>query len=154
MLSPFFHLLPVEKEIEVMGELGVERDVHAQDEMEAVRALFTEDTNDVKIKEEEADEEIGEVDEADVQRRTEKLKSITLGLDRLWWAGQEELAKAAEILADGSRDRRWRVPYGNSGLLDAFLIIIGSADITTTLRVHALRLIGNSCADTGLLTHV
>lgn len=150
MLSPFFHLLPVEKEIEVMGELGVERDVHAKDEMEAVRALFVEDSSDVKVKEEDADEEIGEVDQADVQRTTEKLKSITLSLDRLWWAGQEELAKAAEILADGSRDARWRIPYGHSGLLDAFLIIIGSADIITTLRVHALRLIGNSCADTGM----
>lgn len=149
MLSPFFHLLPTEKEIEVMAEIGVERDVQVKKEMDAVRQLFIDDQNSVVKKEEEAGEEIGEVDQADQQRRTEKLKSITLSLDRLWWAGQDQLAKAAEMLADGSRDSRWRIPYGTSGLLDAFLIIVGSPDIITLLRIHALRLIGNSCADTG-----
>lgn len=151
MISPFFHLLSAEKEIEVMGELGVERDVHAKAEMDAVRKLFVEEHSEKGVvKQEEAEEEVGEVDQADQQRRTEKLKGITMSLDRLWWAGQEELAKATELLADGSRDARWRIPYGSSGLLDAFLIIIASPDIITTLRVHALRLIGNSCADTGM----
>ena len=150
MLSPFFHLLPTEKEIEVMAEIGVKRDVQVKKEMDDVRNLFIENENENSVKkQEEAEEEIGEVDSADQQRRTEKLKSITLSLDRLWWAGQEQLAKAAEMLADGSRDARWRIPYGTSGLLDAFLIIVSSPDIITPLRVHALRLIGNSCADTG-----
>lgn len=136
-----------------MAEIGVERDVRVKKEMDAVRALFLEDQTTVVKNEEEAEEEIGEVDQADVQMRTEKLKGITLTLDRLWWAGQDSLAKAAEMLADGSRDARWRIPYGTSGLLDAFLIIVSSPDIITPLRVHALRLIGNSCADTGEHPH-
>lgn len=150
MLSPFFHLLPTEKEIEVMAEIGVERDVQVKKEMDAVKALFVDDQSDLVKNAEETEKE---VDQADVQMRTEKLKGITLSLDRLWWAGQDQLAKAAEILADGSRDARWRIPYGTSGLLDAFLIIVGNPDIITRLRIHALRLIGNSCADTGMSKH-
>lgn len=147
ILSPFFHLLPTEKEIEAMAEIGVERHVQVKKEMDAVKALFVDDQNALMKIEEEAEEV---VDQADVQMRTKKLRGITLSLDRLWWAGQDQLAKAAEMLADGSRDARWRIPYGTSGLLDAFLIIVGSPDIITPLRIHALRLIGNSCADTGM----
>ncbi len=43
---------------------------------------------------------------------------------------------------------RWRIPYGNSGLLDAFLMIASSPNIDTALMVHVLRMVGNSCADT------
>ena len=43
----------------------------------------------------------------------------------------------------------WRLPIGDSGILDFFLSIIAIENLRLSLRVHALRLIGNSCADTG-----
>ena len=44
----------------------------------------------------------------------------------------------------------WRLPYGQSGVLTFFLQLIASKeDVDTGLLLHALRLIGNSCADTG-----
>lgn len=42
----------------------------------------------------------------------------------------------------------WRLPYGDSGILEFFLSILADGDIGQTLHIHALRLIGNSCADT------
>ena len=42
----------------------------------------------------------------------------------------------------------WRLPYGDSGILDFFLGIIARDDLPQKLHVHCLRLIGNSCADT------
>lgn len=44
----------------------------------------------------------------------------------------------------------WRLPYGQSGILDFFLRLIASSEITDNeLLLHSLRLSGNSCADTG-----
>jgi hypothetical protein len=44
----------------------------------------------------------------------------------------------------------WRLPYGQSGVMTFFLQLIASKeDVSTTLVLHALRLVGNSCADTG-----
>lgn len=46
----------------------------------------------------------------------------------------------------------WRAPYGQSGILKFFLEVIASTDaIGTDLLLHSLRLVGNSCADTGML---
>jgi hypothetical protein len=45
---------------------------------------------------------------------------------------------------------RWRIPMGNSGLLDAFLMIVATEGIQKSLMIHVLRLIGNTCADTGM----
>jgi hypothetical protein len=39
---------------------------------------------------------------------------------------------------------------GNAGLLDAFLMIVASEGIQSPLMIHVLRLIGNTCADTGM----
>jgi hypothetical protein len=39
---------------------------------------------------------------------------------------------------------------GNSGLLDAFLMIVATEGIQNSLMIHVLRLIGNTCADTGM----
>lgn len=44
----------------------------------------------------------------------------------------------------------WRLPYGHSGILDFFLRLVSSSEITDNeLLLHSLRLSGNSCADTG-----
>ena len=43
----------------------------------------------------------------------------------------------------------WRLPIGESGLLAFFSSIAPTAGLRQALRIHSLRLIGNSCADTG-----
>jgi hypothetical protein len=42
----------------------------------------------------------------------------------------------------------WRLPYGESGILDFFLAVIGAPSVSHDLLLHSLRLVGNSCADT------
>jgi hypothetical protein len=44
---------------------------------------------------------------------------------------------------------KWRVPMGDSGILKFFLQILSTA-LESKLRIQILRLIGNSCADTGI----
>lgn len=41
----------------------------------------------------------------------------------------------------------WRVPFGQSGLLDFFLGVIALEPLRQALQLHTLRFIGNSCAD-------
>lgn len=48
----------------------------------------------------------------------------------------------------------WRIPFSESGILDFFLEVIATDDVDLDLSSQTLRLIGNACADTGLLTHV
>ncbi|KAE8349805.1 armadillo-type protein [Aspergillus coremiiformis] len=70
-------------------------------------------------------------------------------LYKLWECRSRYMVQAAEALANGSRNPLWRLPYGQSGVLTFFLKIIASKeDISTSLLLHALRLVGNSCADT------
>ncbi|KAB8212882.1 hypothetical protein BDV33DRAFT_197196 [Aspergillus novoparasiticus] len=70
-------------------------------------------------------------------------------LYRLWTCRSSFMLQAAEALANGSRNPLWRLPYGQSGVLTFFLQLIASKeDVGTGLLLHALRLIGNSCADT------
>ncbi|GJD01277.1 GTP binding protein [Colletotrichum higginsianum] len=88
---------------------------------------------------------------------------------QLWNVGSEELDAVAEKLGDGSRDGEeflrviqekkrvadisavasWRRPLGDSGILDFFLSIVATQGLRPDLKKHMLRLIGNSCADTG-----
>lgn len=42
----------------------------------------------------------------------------------------------------------WRLPYGDSGVFQFFLYILSFDDLRQTLKVHSLRIVGNSCADT------
>jgi hypothetical protein len=42
----------------------------------------------------------------------------------------------------------WRLPYGESGILDFFLAVIEAPSVGQDLLLHSLRLVGNSCADT------
>ncbi|KAK1990028.1 GTP binding protein [Colletotrichum falcatum] len=85
--------------------------------------------------------------------RTALLGDVLFTAQKLRDAGSEEIDSLAEKLGDGSRDASWRLPLGDSGLLDFFLSIIVSSSSSShglrpALRRHMLRLIGNSCADT------
>ena len=46
----------------------------------------------------------------------------------------------------------WRIPLGDAGLLDYVLDLITTDATSEDLRIQALRLLGNSCADTGMST--
>ncbi|OBT60035.1 hypothetical protein VE03_10305 [Pseudogymnoascus sp. 23342-1-I1] len=112
--------------------------------MDAILELFSLYETDPMVGEGKGDL----VDLLDQQLRTDRLRSLTLPLDQLWWSDQVYMAAAAEKLADGSMDSRWRIPMGISGLLDAFLMIVATEGIHNSLMIHVLRLIGNTCADT------
>ncbi|KAH7175815.1 armadillo-type protein [Dactylonectria macrodidyma] len=58
------------------------------------------------------------------------------------------LEALGRVLGDGSRDVVWRLPYGESGLLNFFLDILANENLSSNVKVHALRIIGNCCADT------
>ena len=45
----------------------------------------------------------------------------------------------------------WRLAFGQSGVLGFFLNLIAGEEADEDLISHALRLIGNSCADIGPL---
>lgn len=51
--------------------------------------------------------------------------------------------------ADALLTALWRAPIGSSGILNFFLGILPTPGLRPLLRSHVLRLIGNSCADTG-----
>lgn len=76
----------------------------------------------------------------------------------LWRTGVETVRNPGlfhhrEILTD-LRLASWRVPYGRAGILHFFLQIIASREYhDEDVLLHALRLVGNSCADTGKLHH-
>jgi Rap1 GTPase-GDP dissociation stimulator 1 len=55
-----------------------------------------------------------------------------------WWIGLTNTVAEA-----------WRLPLGDAGIVDFFLSVISVEKIPLPLKIHALRLIGNSCADTG-----
>ncbi|OTB00493.1 hypothetical protein M426DRAFT_324268 [Hypoxylon sp. CI-4A] len=52
-----------------------------------------------------------------------------------------------EAVGNGSREERWRLPLGESGLLDFFLHLIGDNEPSSDVAKHVLRIIGNSSAD-------
>ncbi|KFY38693.1 hypothetical protein V494_04265 [Pseudogymnoascus sp. VKM F-4513 (FW-928)] len=143
--SPFAIYLAEDESLQA----GNQQDQEPDALMDAVLKLFSLDESDPLANggEEDEDEDVV-VDLEDQQLRTDRLRGITLSLDQLWWSGQVYMAAAAEKLADGSRDYRWRIPMGNAGLLDAFLMIVATEGIQNSLMIHVLRLIGNTCADT------
>ncbi|KAL4877271.1 armadillo-type protein [Aspergillus karnatakaensis] len=70
-------------------------------------------------------------------------------LYKLWHGRSQHLIQAAEALANGSRNSPLRLVYGQNGILNFFLRLVASDEITgNSLILHSLRLIGNSCADT------
>ncbi|KAI9700816.1 MAG: hypothetical protein M1836_002185 [Candelina mexicana] len=80
--------------------------------------------------------------------RLEALRDVRGTLDQMWWCNSDFLVTAAEVLADGSRDPKWRKPFGETGVLYFFLDILGTDRVEDGLMTQALRLVGNSCADT------
>ncbi|CAK41825.1 uncharacterized protein An14g00260 [Aspergillus niger] len=70
-------------------------------------------------------------------------------LQKLWKCRSPYLVPAAEAMANGSRAPLWRVSYGKIGVFNFFLQLIASKEtIDNRVILHALRLVGNSCADT------
>ncbi|KGQ01077.1 hypothetical protein PAAG_12202 [Paracoccidioides lutzii Pb01] len=82
------------------------------------------------------------------QRNLNILKGVVDKLGLLWRSGSTYMTRSAEVLANGCRDPSWRVPYGQSGILEFFLRIIATNNVDDDILLHSLRLIGNSCADT------
>lgn len=50
----------------------------------------------------------------------------------------------ADIVEEG-----WRLPFGETGILDVVMNIIASPGIDDDLAKQSLRIVGNSCIDTG-----
>lgn len=119
------------------------------DMMQSIQDIFQLEEEQVD-EDEEMNGEDGEpeIDLEDQQRRVEKLKGVLTTLAQLWWSDSQHMDVAAEKLADGSRDPKWRIPLGDSGVLNFFLEILKAHSLRHTLKIHILRLIGNSCADT------
>ncbi|KAH1492683.1 hypothetical protein KXX52_004008 [Aspergillus fumigatus] len=79
----------------------------------------------------------------------ESFEEVQTILNELWKCQSSYLAQAADALANGSRNASLRVPYGRVGILNFFLQIIASREFHDhDVLLHALRLVGNSCADT------
>ncbi|RSM18219.1 hypothetical protein CDV31_002944 [Fusarium ambrosium] len=82
-------------------------------------------------------------------KRTKSLSVVLETLQQVSKQPESDLEGIAKALGDGSRDVAWRIPYGESGILEFFLDIIASTEEQKHgVKVHALRIIGNSCADT------
>ncbi|GAA87250.1 ubiquinone biosynthesis protein [Aspergillus luchuensis IFO 4308] len=80
---------------------------------------------------------------------SDALKETPDILQKLWKCRSPYLVPAAEAMANGSRAPLWRVSYGKTGVFDFFLQLIASKEtIDNRVILHALRLVGNSCADT------
>ncbi|CAK7266535.1 hypothetical protein SEPCBS119000_002078 [Sporothrix epigloea] len=88
-----------------------------------------------------------ELSSSEKAQRTASLQQVLFALQQYWISGSANIDIAAEILADNSRDASWRIPIGESGLLDYFLGILSVDGLRQSLKVNTLRLIGNSCAD-------
>ncbi|RDW66446.1 hypothetical protein BP6252_10081 [Coleophoma cylindrospora] len=118
--------------------------------IQSIASMFELEEEPPKGDEEMADDDDTEeqVDIEDQQKRTARLKSALPTLAQMWWADSEHMDLMAEKLADGSRDPKWRIPLGDSGILNFFLEILYAHTLRHTLKIHVLRLIGNSCADT------
>ena len=43
----------------------------------------------------------------------------------------------------------WRLPFGQGGVLAFALATVASGTASEDVQIHSLRVIGNSCADTG-----
>ncbi|RYP52297.1 hypothetical protein DL768_002509 [Monosporascus sp. mg162] len=95
-----------------------------------------------------ADEEDVALSESEKLRRTESLSQVLATVQQLWDAGSTDLDAVAEKIGNAARDGTWRIPLGESQLLDFFIGIVGTEGLRKPLTVHTLRIIGNSCADT------
>ncbi|KAI4176382.1 MAG: hypothetical protein LQ343_001121 [Gyalolechia ehrenbergii] len=83
-------------------------------------------------------------------RDVETLKWIRDVLDQLRLSVLEDFTRAVDILADASRDASWRLPFGQSGLLELFLRVSTDPDLEDDVLAPILRLVGNCCIDADL----
>ncbi|KAL4787528.1 armadillo-type protein [Aspergillus varians] len=87
--------------------------------------------------------------EAELGSGTAAFEDVPSNLLKLWHCQSQYLTQATEALANGSRNPSLRLAYGQAGILGFFLRLIASREVTeSSLILHCLRLIGNSCADT------
>ena len=49
---------------------------------------------------------------------------------------------------------KWRIPLGDSGILNFYLDILSTQTLQHALKIQVLRLVGNSCADTGTISDI
>ncbi|KAJ6439756.1 Armadillo-type fold domain containing protein [Purpureocillium lavendulum] len=82
-----------------------------------------------------------------LEGRVARLGAVLSACQEAWAARSDDLELLAQKLGDGSRDVAWRLPLGQSGILDLFLGILAEDGLSQGLKVHSLRLVGNSCAD-------
>ncbi|KAH7311575.1 armadillo-type protein [Stachybotrys elegans] len=82
------------------------------------------------------------------ERRVQALQPVLETCRHLWQSGAGELDLIAEKLGDASRDPAWRGPFGEAGILMFFLDCLAAGGLRQGLHIHALRIVGNSCADT------
>lgn len=105
-------------------------------------------TDGVVLPDSNTDHDEATLTDAELQYRIAHLRAVLLEAHNAWVSGSEDLDRIAEKLGDGSRLPLWRAPIGASGILNFFLGILPTPGLRPLLRSHALRLIGNSCADT------
>ncbi|KAK5662317.1 hypothetical protein OQA88_8223 [Cercophora sp. LCS_1] len=80
--------------------------------------------------------------------RTEQLRNILRIAENAWFEGSHhDLAVLAETIADKARDPSWRLPVGDSGLLEFYLARISAERLELPLKKQCLRVIGNGCAE-------
>ncbi|KAL4803914.1 armadillo-type protein [Aspergillus unguis] len=86
--------------------------------------------------------------QADQDNDSVSFQNVPSLLSKLWHCQSQNLLRATEALANGSRNPSLRHVYGRTGILSFFLRLISSKeDVESNLILHCLRLIGNSCAD-------
>ncbi|KAI1468977.1 armadillo-type protein [Daldinia caldariorum] len=83
----------------------------------------------------------------DEESRVQALKQLLSTAEKLQETKSSELQTLAEQVGNGSREEKWRIPLGRSGLLDFFLSLIKEDELDPDLVAQALRVTGNSCAD-------
>ncbi|KAK2739264.1 hypothetical protein FQN57_006599 [Myotisia sp. PD_48] len=81
-------------------------------------------------------------------QNTIALTEVKSKVDWLWRSKSGYMAQTTDALANASRDRKWRPYFGRSGILEYYLRLVATDGVEEDILLHALRLIGNSCADT------
>ncbi|KAK4212458.1 armadillo-type protein [Rhypophila decipiens] len=75
------------------------------------------------------------------------LKDALETIRSLWSSNQEaDVARIAEKIGDGARTAAWRIPIGESGILDFFLENLQD-QASGEAVIQTLRVIGNACVD-------
>ncbi|KAL2882777.1 hypothetical protein SGCOL_001989 [Colletotrichum sp. CLE4] len=87
----------------------------------------------------------GSVDQGRAHR-TALLGDVLLTAQQLWNSGSQEIDVVAEKLGDGSRDASWRLPLGDSGIVDFFLSVVSTENLRPALKKHSLRLLDENRA--------